>query len=238
MFKRIKENEYVNKFLEFWNIPRYRSLIILFIYIIFFAFLISSINTDSVNDYEESDKIDIMEEYRNMNNYHCLMIVKNEKEENLTIDTNENNQLIIFNDDEYYYNNINLYKKDGDVFKKANDTLLEFNVWNFTPMFISNLIEKGTLNSKTEYTDGTFANTYLVKVEDFIKSYYKDETDDTRTFELTVYQNEKQVNKVTLDLTKIYSMNQNANNYDYVVTLEYSLIGEISPIIVKRESSD
>jgi len=238
MFDRIKKNENVKKFLELWNVPRYRSLIILFMYVIFFAFVISSINTDNIGEYEEHEKIDVIEEYKHMDSYRYFVTVKNDVEKKLTIDTNKNDQIITFNDEKYYYNGIKLYKNEEDSYKKTDSNLLEFEVWRFTPLFINNLIEKGIFDSKTEYADGTFANTYLVKIEDFIKAYYNAETNDTRTFELTVYQDEKQVNKIKLDLTNVYNMNQNANNYDYIVTLEYSLIGKISPIIVKIESSD
>lgn len=237
MFKRITENEYVQKFLELWQNPRYRSLIILGMYIIFFALVISSIDTSS-NNYEESKKVDVMKEYSMMNNYSSKIIIKNELEENINIKVNKNDYLINYNNENYYYNTVKLYKQDGEAYKRVNTNLLDFEVWKFTPKFISDLIEKGTFNSKTEYADGTIANTYLVKIEDFIKSYSNNENSDIRTFEITVYQNEKQVNKVVLNLTNIYNIGLFSNNHDYIVTIEYDLIGKTSPIIVKIESSD
>lgn len=237
MFERIKENEYIQKFLELWKNPRYRSLIILGMYIIFFTLVISSIDTSS-NDYEESKKVDVMKEYSMMNNYSSKIIIKNELEENIDIKVNKNDYLINYNNENYYYNTVKLYKQNEDNYTRTETNILDFEVWKFTPKFISDLIEKGTFNSKTEYADGTIANTYLVKIEDFIKSYYNNENIDIRTFEITVYQNEKQVNKVVLNLTNIYNMEQFSNNYDYIVTIEYDLVGKISPIIVKIESSD
>ena len=236
--KRIKENEYIQKFLELWKNPRCRSLIILGMYIIFFAFVISSIDTDNIGEYEEIQEIDVMEEYSNMDNYASKIIIKNELEENIDIKVNKNDYLINYNNENYYYNTVKLYKQNEDNYTKTETNLLDFEVWKFTPKFISDLIEKGTFNSKTEYADGMIANTYLVKIEDFIKSYYNNENSDIRTFEITVYQNEKQVNKVVLNLTNIYNMGQFSNTHDYIVTIEYDLIGKISPIIVKIESSD
>ena len=233
MFEKIKENEYVQKFIELWEIPRYRSLIKLGIYIIFFAFVIASINTNSTNDLTptNTNKVDVMEAYEEMSNYQYRVTTKNEIE-------NEDKQIITFNDNSYYYNNINLYKRENDVYKLSNDNLSEFAVWRFSPSFITNLIQKGEFESKTEYADGIIANTYLIKVEDFLMAYYNTVTTDDRTFKLTIYQSEKQVTKVELDITNIYNMSQYANSYDYEVTLEYSLINQIGPIIVNVESSD
>ena len=52
------------------------------------------------------------------------------------------------------------------------------------------------------------------------------------------YQDKEQIIKVELDLTHIYRMQEFSNSSDYKVILEYSLIGEISPIVVNIESSD
>ena len=239
MFEKIKENEYVQKILELWNIPRYRSLIILFIYFIFFAFVIASINTNSsLNTNSNNIKVNVMEKYIQMDNYQYNATIKNETEINLIGKVNKDKQIIMFNNDTYYYNNINLYKNKANLYIKTDDNLLDFEVWRFSPLFINNLIKKGKLESKTEYTDGTNSKTYLVQIKDFLKAYNNVVTDDTRTFEIIIYQNEKQITKVELELTDIYNMGEYSNSYDYEVILEYSLVDEIGPIIVNVESSD
>ena len=71
MFNRIKENGYVQKFLEIWSNPRYRSLIILGLYAIFFIFVIvyiRSLNNNSM----KVEKVDTVQEYKSMDNYQLL----------------------------------------------------------------------------------------------------------------------------------------------------------------------
>lgn len=240
MFKSIKENEYVKKFLELWNVPRYRSLIILCIYIIFFALVIASIrgqNSNIINS-PNANKVDIMEQYKKMNNYQYRVTIKNEAEQTLIGRVYENKQLIMFNENNYYYNNVYLYKAEEKIYTQTIENLLEFEVWRFSPSFINDLIEKGNFESKTEYADGIVANTYLVNVADFIKLYFGDDTDSNDNISVTIYKNDERVSKVELNLTSIYSQNQFANSYDYKVIIEYELINQIGPIVVNVESSD
>ena len=240
MFKSIKENEYVKKIIELWNVPRYRSLIILGIYIVFFTFVIASIKAQksSIINSSNINKVDIMEEYETMNNYQHTITIKNQIEDILIGRVYDNKQVITFNDNNYYYNNVYLYKQEKNVYKQTNDKLLAFEVWRFTPSFVSKLIQRGKLESKTEYTDGIIANTYLVNVADFIKLHFGDDIETRDNISLTVYKNNERVTKVKLDLTSVYHQNQFANSYDYEVIIEYRLINQISPITVNIESSD
>lgn len=240
MFKSVKENEYVKKFLELWNIPRYRSLIILCIYIIFFVLVIASVrsqNSGTLNSANTS-KVDIMEEYKEMNNYQYRVTVKNEVEQTLIGRVYENKQLIIFNENNYYYNNVYLYKAEENIYKQTTENLLEFEVWRFSPLFINDLIENGKFESKTEYSDGIVAHTYLVDVADFIKLYFGADTESSDNISVTIYKNKERVTKVELDLTSIYRQNQFNNSYDYKIIIEYELINQMGPIAVNIESSD
>lgn len=238
MFKSIKENVYVQKFLELWEVPRYRALIKLGLYIIFFIFVITLIRTQDNNISKNPvTKINIMENFKNMNNYQYKAIINNEGEETFVSRVNSGKELIIYNSDTYYFDGIKIYKKI-DSYQEFKDIIFDFDIWRFNPLFITNLIDNGEFNAKTEYQDDTISNEYLVKVKDFVKLYDGLDIDDERTFSLVVYHTKKQVTKVTLDLTNIYNMKENANAFDYKVSLEYDLINEIAPITVNIESSD
>lgn len=238
MFKSIKENVYVQKFLELWDVPRYRALIKLGLYIIFFIFVITLIKTQDNNISKNPvTKINVMENFKNMNNYQYKVIINNEVEETFISRVNNGKELILYNSDTYYFDGIKMYKKI-DSYQEFKDIIFDFDIWRFNPLFITNLIDKGEFNAKTEYQDDTISNEYLVKVKDFVKLYDNLDIEDERTFSLVVYQTKKQVNKVTLDLTNIYNMKENANAFDYKVNLEYDLINEIAPITVNIESSD
>ena len=144
------------------------------------------------------------------------------------------NQILTYNNSDYYIVNDKIYTKE-DKYIELEDKLLDFDIWKFNPKFISELLEKGEVNSKTEFTDGTNAKSYLVKVSDFIKLYFGDETEDDRFVNVTVYQSSTQITKVELDITNIYNMGQYANSSNYIITLEYEFVCQISPIVIEIE---
>lgn len=233
MFNRIKENGYVQKFLEIWNNPRYRSLIILGLYAIFFIFVIAYIRSLN-NNSMKVEKVDTVQEYKSMDNYQYRATIKNEDVKTLIGKVDKQNQILTYNNSDYYIVNDKIYTKE-DKYIELEDKLLDFDIWKFNPKFISELLEKGEVNSKTEFTDGTNAKSYLVKVSDFIKLYFGDETEDDRFVNVTVYQSSTQITKVELDITNIYNMGQYANSSNYIITLEYEFVGQISPIVIEIE---
>ena len=237
MFKNIRENDYVKKFVELWNNPRYRSIIILVVYIIFFAFVIASINSSRPTT-SGTNKVDIRSSYAQMNNYRYQATIKNESEQKIVGRVADNKQIIVFDETNYYYNNVYLYKQEEKIYKQTDEQLLDFEIWRMTPTFINSLIEKGSFESKTEYANGEVANTYLVNVDNFIELYFGDEAETEETISVTLHQNNERVLKVELDLTPIYHQQQFSNQYDYEVTIEYDMIEQINPIVVNVESSD
>lgn len=237
MFKKIKENGYVQKFLEFWNIPRYRALIILGLYIIFFVFVIAYIRTLNSNKPINNVKLNALETYSKMDNYQYIATIKNENVRTFQGRVNDYKQIINFEENSYYYNGNTLYKKE-DGYKKFNNQLLEFDIWRFTPLFINDLIKKGKLDSKTEFADGSKSKKYLVGVPAFIREYFNDDTESNDNISVTTFESNNKIFKVELDLSSVYHQGQYSNSYDYIVILEYSLIDQIAPIMINVESSD
>lgn len=236
MFKRIKENPYIQKFLELWQVPRYRSLIILGLYIIFFVIVISSIKMQNSNNIKNISipAVDIMTNYKNMDNYQYNVTIKNDDTVTLSGKVYKNNQTLLCNDNNYYITNNKIYIKQ-EKYIEQTEKLFEFDIWKFNPVFISNLIEKGIMESKTEFSDGIIAKSYLVPSRDFIKEYFGDETTSDDKIKITVYQNDKRVTKIELDISTVYHIQQYSNQYDYLVTIEYEFIDEIDPIIINLE---
>lgn len=237
MFNKVRENIYIQKFLELWNIPRYRSLLILALYVIFFTVIIASVRTkNDFSDYNPPIK-NVMEEYRNLDNYEYIATITNEDTKTLVGKVYKEKQIIFFDNNNYYFDGT-MYKKN-DSYIKNEDKLLEFDVWKMNPLFISDLVEMGTLDSKTEYSDETISKTYKIDVKEFIKLYFNDDIDSSDVYiSVTIYEDQTRVTKVELDLSSVYHMQQYANVYDYKVTLEYTSVNVVAPIIVDLESSD
>lgn len=240
MFKSFKENDYVKKFLEFWNTPRYRSLIILGLYFIFFMFVIATIRSQHQNNYTPSvTKKDVLEEYRLLDNYQYKMTIESTDNKTLIGQVYKDKQVLTYNNENYYISYGKLYTKK-DTYEEVTDTLLDFDIWRFTPIFITNLKEKGKLDATTEYADKSKAQTYLVPVSSFIDAYYQKDAEVDSTLsndidtniKLIIYQNDTKVIKVELDLT-------NVSDFDrYFMTIEYEFENQISPIIIDVEGSE
>lgn len=238
MFKSIKENEYVKKIIELWNNPRYRSILILGLYIIFFAVIIASIKSKQSFSPIDTTKKDVMEVYQEMNNYKYNATIESESMQTLIGHVYNDRQIITFNGNNYYYNSVYLYKQEENIYTQISGQLLEFEIWRITPKLIGSLVENGTFESKTEYADGKVSNTYLVNASDFIELYFGDKTETDDLITVTLLQDSKSIIKAELDLTTIYHQQQISNQHDYMVVIEYSMIDEINPIIVNVESSE
>lgn len=130
MFKKTKEkinnNEYVIIFKKLWDNKRYRSILILVIYFIFFGIIIGTtksyykdIDTTTDKSIKETTITEKMKEWDNFENDYHYKILSNEKEildvfikdgiVNLTLD--EKNYTIINN---------NIYLNKNDDLKKIN----------------------------------------------------------------------------------------------------------------------
>lgn len=234
MFNKIKNNVYIQKILEIWGNPRYRSLIILGLYAIFFTFVIMYIRSLNDNSLKSPKVIDIMEEYKNMDNYQYRATIKNTDTKVLIGKVDGSNQILNYNNKDYYIVNDKIYTKE-DKYIELDEKFLEFDIWKIDPELVNKLLEKGEINSKTEFTDGISAKNYLVKISDFIKLYFGEEIDDDRTINVTIYESSTQVTKVELDVTNVYNMGQYANTNDYKITLEYEFIDDINPIVIEIE---
>lgn len=237
MFKSIKENEYIKKIIELWNNPRYRSLLVLGLYIIFFFLVIASVN-NSKSVVPTTNKTDIRSTYAQMSNYRYQATIKNNTEQKIIGKVVDNKQLIMFDETNYYYNNVYLYKQEEKSYKQTDEKLLDFEIWRMTPKFINSLIEKGKFESKTEYADGEVANTYLVNLSDFIELYFGDEVQTDEVISITLRQNNERILNAELDLTTLYHQHQFSNQHDYIVKIEYDMIDAINPIVVNVESSE
>ena len=239
MFNKLKKNEYVEKFLQLWAIPRWRSLIILCMYFLFFVLVISSINTQdsSYDKPSTTNKNSIVESYKNMDNYYFTITIKNDNIKTLTGMMYDNKMVFELDEIKYSYEDGQLYKKDMEIYKKTDDFELDFEVYKFVPSFIYKLIENGKIEAKTEYKDGTVSNTYLVNVSEFMKLYFGTLKQTNDDIIVTMYQNKDMIFKVDLDLTNVYYQEQDSTN-DYKITIEYESVGEIYPMSVNLESSD
>ena len=131
MFKKTKEkinkNEYVVLFKKVWANKRYRSLLILFLYFIFFGLILSSArsnykNMDYVPKEEKKEEVTVVEKMSSWNNYdddYSYKIVVNDKEV-ATCAINDGIVNLFVSDKNYTIINNNIYLNKNDDLKKIN----------------------------------------------------------------------------------------------------------------------
>lgn len=131
MFKKTKEkinnNEYVILFKKLWANKRYRSLLILFLYFIFFGLILGSArsnykNMDNLPKEEKKEEVTIVEKMSSWDNYnddYSYKIIVNDKEI-ATWAINDGIINLAVDDKNYTIINNNIYLNKNDDMKKVN----------------------------------------------------------------------------------------------------------------------
>ena len=221
MFKKIKENEKYQKFKELWANERTHSIIVLGLWLIFFAVLVLFIRTtaptptsnDTINDVVGTN-FDKMSNYSfsaNSDNVQVNGFVYNDNMEFIL-----NNQRYYVDNDVYLISGDKAEKKDFDLsFLKINAKMLD------------NLLGELKGTEKDGYTQ------YLVPLDRFINLYEIDtEADLSKAMSynilVNVYKNkDDSIKGVILDLTN-YRLFRFNDNKPFVVTIYYYNINEVS----------
>ena len=131
MFKKTKEkidnNEYVSLFKKLWANKRYRSLLILFLYFIFFGIIIGAVRSnyrDMENNIEDNKQEDItvvekMTSWDNYNTNYQYNIIVND-EDKASVDVKDGIISLTVDNNGYTIINNNIYLNKNDDLKKVN----------------------------------------------------------------------------------------------------------------------
>lgn len=131
MFKKTKEkinnNEYIVLFKKMWSNKRYRSLLILFLYFIFFGIIIGSVrsnykNMDNVPEDNPKKEVTVVEKMSSWNNYngdYNYSILLNDLDV-ATCNIKDGIVNLTVNNKNYTIINNNIYLNRNDDLKKVN----------------------------------------------------------------------------------------------------------------------
>lgn len=217
-----KVDLFIEKFKKIWADKRYRSLIILILYFIFFLVIFTILEigreTDShrYNDFEKIKLVDY-QIYNfsveiSINNYTYNILGKryNEKYEFEF----ENN---IYTLD---YNNL-------DMNLDINNEII--NVFNYSPSFLANIIENSEMISEKKIiADNSIIKEYSISLEKYLQildfnleNYNKEEYLIVTTSELN-----NEIISVSFDLSNLYKYFE--ENYEkYQITINYSNLNNV-----------
>jgi len=228
MFKKIKENEKYQKFKELWANEKTHSIIVLGLWLIFFAAVVlfiratapTPISNDTVNSVSGTS-------FDKMNNY-SFSAISNNLEVNGFV-YNDNMEFIL-NNKRYYVSN-DVYLIAGDTATKQE---FDLKFLKINAKMLNNLL--GGLNG----TENESYTQYLVPLDRFINLYEIDTEADlskamTYNIIVNVYKNsDGSIKGVILDLTN-YNIFRFNNNTPFMVTIYYYNINNISDFTKEYE---
>lgn len=215
-----------NKFKEIWSNRRYKAMIQLALYCLFFILIGVFINFDheDTSDNSVNDRPISFSSYDNYAFYYNITYLGNLDEPlqyiNIEGYRDREKQFFELRDtlEKYYMEKGKLYIVKDDLEEVTTPFFLPFD--RLSPSFLTTYMEKGRFDSKTEYADGTVKKVYFIPVFEFAKLYQDDFTQKEGFVSMTTYEKNKIVNKVELDLT-IYNQMK--------LELNYKEIGKVSP---------
>lgn len=212
---------FYSKFKEIWNNKRYHALIILLLYFIFFAIVLSSISpssNQSIISKTSLEKYEIMNEYK-----YEVKITQNEDETYITGYKSEFEHKLTINDE--YYKIIN------NLYYDSSDNLVDFkNIYgidinDFEPKDIVQYINKGTLDSETKYTSGLVKKSYIIPTMDFLSIYASDIEEINPILDniiIDTYEDDS-INKIQMDLSSYMNL-KNVNKF--IIEINYNVSKE------------
>ena len=184
--------------LELWSVPRYRAIIKLSLYFIFFAFVIAAIRSSyNANSGQSSaikkdnpayvEKFSSVITYNGKNYLHTLI----GEEETLVID------------DITYAVKANLLL--SDVGTPTEEYVVKF--WRFTPEVINELVKFSEIQYKTNFTNGDTETGYLVTMRKLFEQFNSGiplrtgKDIDTENLKFNIKTEKGKTKKVTIDVT-------------------------------------
>lgn len=182
MFKKTKEkinsNEYVIFFKKMWDNKRYRSILILVIYFIFFGIIIGVTrenykNMDSVSNEDRKEEITVVEKMASWDNYNDdyeYNILVNDLDA-ATCNVKDGIVNLTVNNENYTIINNNIYLNKNDDLKKVNKiTELKISI-SVTKLNVKNIMDYLRSLEIDSYQENTI--NYYVPA-----SYFVDEEED------------------------------------------------------------
>lgn len=209
-----KFKKFVNKFKQLWKDKRYRSLMILLMYLIFFIIIFSILNFDS-------SKV--------QSNYERIIKFKDYNIYDFSVELDINDFVYQLNGKhyqdkyEFIFDNQN-FDMTYDEIKQSNLDINIVNTFEFTPYFINNILDNSVLISeKKVVATNEIVKEYSLDLSKYLQmlDYNLDSYNPNDVILIMVTEFSNQVTSITLDLTNFYKNLEEAYQ-EYKITINYS----------------
>lgn len=221
MFKKIKENKNYQLIHDWLENPRYRALVKLLLWGIFFLFVFGALNTSSNSNPPSNLPPSTVEiPLSQMDNYEYQITIENDQIRGTRVGEKE---VYIENGQKYQIENETIYKMTENGKISMHPANLKFDIRKLRPEKLEELKKLGQVEYTTEYKDQTKKTSYTIKTEKFSTWYNGSTTSSNDSINMTIYEKKNKPEKIELDLT-------NYKNRTYSIIIHYDKIGEIKKI--------
>lgn len=226
---------YLKKLREYWQIPRYRSLITLGLYFVFFGIIIlyvSIMDSLSRNSLTETKTQDSRILFSTMSNY----------EYNYEIEASNQSETFSFSVsgiryddyDNFKINNESFYVLDNIVYSndgtKDITDIIKIDLLGLRPSRIYEALRYSVDASKIEYQNGDVKVTYKVPVTKFNIAFLQEiDENNTDVVEITTYEHNNEIYEVDLDIYNLMKLTD-SNLEKCTAKITYSNINNIKNV--------
>ena len=219
MFKKIKENEKLNKLKEYWHNPKTHDIIMLCFWLLFIVVVILFLKISTSVPKTPTQEITKYNTFEKIQNYDFTY-----KMDNKVIQGEAYNDKLLFylNNNRYYYKD-HVYLIDDIAIIDPN---FDLDILKINPKMLNSLTENITPKKADNF------NQYIVPLDKFINLYEESTTLDLSAASnyniiINVYYKNDEINKIILDLSNYYNLKNNTQNI-HLLTINYYNINNVS----------
>ena len=217
--KESKIKNFFSKFKELWSDRRYRSIIKLSLYFIFFAIIFLFLGLSTKNEYSYDEVV-------NFEDYVSYEFVTN---------ININDNIYNLNGERYYEKYKFLYNDEifNLTYEDIQESYLDKNIinsFNFTPDLINNIINKSELVSEKKIiSSNQIISEYSISLSKYldILDFNLSNYDNPDFISIIVTESDNLVTKIELNLTNFYK-NMEEDYFKYEISISYNNINSVN----------
>lgn len=202
---------------EIWKNPRYRSLITLGIYIVFFILIITILGVRDDSSSDNSDVIysDSLKNLYNMTDYEYEYRIKYQNSTGVTYNIiegkkeNDEDKFILNDSINYTIVNDNLYVEDGNV------NNLEIDIIKLQPKYLYDYLQDSNYNIISSGNETI--KEYAVNNINLLNT----QVDNIGEINIKTYEEKNKINKIEIDITNLITQ-VNKEITSCVITIKYN----------------
>jgi len=220
--------KYIREIREMLKDPKKKSLTMLGLYFVFFAFVFIFLNTAerTTSIHEVPKEKTSFEYYSDMTGYNYkISYINLDKIDIIEGSYYDSKSIFTYNNVKYYYEDA-LYVIDNDSYYLGN---IEYNISKVFNNNLSTIIEELEEESKTTYKDGTIITNYTIESNKIYNYLYGLESTYDNFVSVSITEKENKICNIIIDLTNL-GLNLTK------IEVEYSYLNEVTSLSFNKDN--